>query len=99
MEAMRYQPSEIRVREIGDDLALAAWYVKFDYKPWFMPPLGETFKANAVFRNTAGGWKFIHYAETPDSAIMYFERLYRQQASPDFVEMTNRKSSRSGETK
>ena len=91
MEAMRYTPSEIRVREIGDDLALAAWYVKFDYKPWFMPPLGETFKANAVFRNTPAGWKFIHYAETPDSAIMYFERLYRQQASPDFVEMTARK--------
>ncbi|MDJ0927748.1 MAG: hypothetical protein QNJ73_08865 [Gammaproteobacteria bacterium] len=91
LQAMRYTPSDIRVRQIGDDLAIAVWYVKFDYKPYFMPPLGETFKANAVFRNTAAGWQFIHYAETPDSAIMYFERLYRQQASPDFVEMTKRK--------
>ncbi len=91
LQAMRYKPSDIRVRKIGDDLALAAWYVKFDYKPFFMPALGETFKANAVFRNTSDGWKFIHYAETPDSAIMYFERLYRQQASPDFVEMTQAK--------
>ena len=96
MQAMRYQASDIRVRKIADDLALAVWYVKFDYKPWFMPPLGETFKANAVFRNTDDGWRFIHYAETPDSAIMYFERLYRQQASPDFVEMTSRKSKKSG---
>ena len=91
LEAMRYLPSEIRVRQIADDLALAAWYVKFDYKPFFMPALGETFKANAVFRNTADGWKFIHYAETPDSAIMYFERMYREQASPDFVEATSKK--------
>ena len=91
LEAMRYTPSEIRVRKIDDDLALAAWYVKFDYKPYFMPPLGETFKANAVFRNTDAGWKFIHYAETPDSAIMYFERLYRKDASPDFVEQHSKK--------
>ncbi len=97
MQAMRYQPSEIRVRKIAEDLALAVWYVKFDYKPWFMPPLGETFKANAIFRQTPQGWRFIHYAETPDSAIMYFERLYREQASPDFIEMTTRKSSKQGD--
>lgn len=97
LEAMRYAPSGIRVRKIDDDLALAAWYVKFDYKPYFMPPLGETFKANAVFRNTENGWKFIHYAETPDSAIMYFERLYRKEASPDFVEQTSRKQGKTGE--
>ena len=96
MEAMRYAPSGIRVRKIDDDLALAAWYVKFDYKPYFMPPLGETFKANAVFRATPEGWKFIHYAETPDSAIMYLERLYREQASPDFVDMTSRRKSGKG---
>ena len=95
LQAMRYTPSDIRVRQIDDDLALAAWYVKFDYKPRFQPAMGETFKANALFRNTKDGWKFIHYAETPDSAIMYFERLYRQQASPDFVEMTTRKPKQS----
>ena len=96
LEVMRYAPSGIRVRKIDDDLALAAWYVKFDYKPYFMPPLGETFKANAVFRNTGDGWRFIHYAETPDSAIMYFERLYRKEASPDFVEQTRRKPAKTG---
>jgi len=85
--AMLYTPSEIAVRKIGDDLALAAWYVDFQYKSRFLPAMGETFKANAVFRNTKDGWKFIHYAETPDSAIMYFERLYQKQASPEFLEM------------
>ena len=90
LEATRYTPSGIRVRQIAPDIALAIWYVKFDYKPKYQPAMGETFKANALFRNTADGWKFIHYAETPDSAIMYGERLYRQQASPDFIEMTGK---------
>ena len=88
LEAMRYTPSGIRVRQIDDDLALAAWYLTFEYKPYFMPPMAEKNKANALFRNTPDGWKFIHYAETPDSAIMYMERLYRQQVSPEFLEMT-----------
>jgi len=96
LQAMRYTPKGVRVRKIAPDLALAVWYVKFEYKPYFMPAMGESFKANAVFRNTKDGWKFIHYAETPDSAIMYFERLYRQQASPEFIEMTSRKKSEEG---
>jgi hypothetical protein len=96
LQAMLYTPTGIRVRKIASDLALAAWYVKFQYKPYFIPAMGETFKANAVFRNTKDGWKFIHYAETPDSAIMYFERLYRQQATPEFIESTRRKSSKEG---
>ncbi len=96
LQAMRYTPTGIRVRKIAPDLALAAWYVKFEYKPYYLPAMGEKFKANAVFRNTEDGWKFIHYAETPDSAIMYFERLYRGQASPEFIEMTSRKPSKKG---
>ncbi len=51
-----------------------------------MPPKGEHFKANAVFRNTKDGWKFIHYGEAAMSAIMYMERLYRSQVSPQFLE-------------
>lgn len=86
LRAMLYTAKSIRVREIDDDLALAAWYVDFDYKPPFMPAKGETFKANAIFRNTTDGWKFIHYAEAPMAAIMYFERLYRKEASPEFLE-------------
>jgi hypothetical protein len=95
--AMLYTASDIRVRLIAPDLALAAWYVQFDYKPMFMPAKGEAFKANAIFRNTADGWKFIHYAEAPMSAIMYIERMYRKQASPEFSERFNKKKAGSGE--
>ncbi|UCG72327.1 MAG: hypothetical protein JSV45_13945 [Chromatiales bacterium] len=93
LRAMLYTAKSIRVREIDDDLALAAWYVDFDYKPPFMPAKGESFKANAIFRNTPGGWKFIHYAEAPMSAIMYFERLYRKEASPEFLESLEKRRS------
>ena len=84
---MLYTPDRIRVRLIDDDLALAIWYVDFQYKPRFGSAKGEHFKANAVFRNTADGWKFIHYGEAPMSAIMYMERLYRSQVSQEFLDL------------
>ena len=90
---MMYTPDRVRVRMIDGDLALAIWYVDFQFKPRFMPAKGEHFKANAVFRNTADGWKFIHYGEAPMSAIMYMERLYRSQVSQEFLDLleTNRR--------
>lgn len=84
---MMYTPDRIRVRMIDDDLALAIWYVDFQFKPRFGSAKGEHFKANAVFRNTADGWKFIHYGEAPMSAIMYMERLYRSQVSQEFLDL------------
>lgn len=84
---MMYTPDRIRVRMIDGDLALAIWYVDFQFKPRFGSAKGEHFKANAVFRNTADGWKFIHYGEAPMSAIMYMERLYRSQVSQEFLDL------------
>ena len=84
---MMYTPDRIRVRMIDDDLALAIWYVDFQFKPRFGSAKGEHFKANAVFRDTADGWKFIHYGEAPMSAIMYMERLYRSQVSQEFLDL------------
>lgn len=87
LAAMMYTPDRVRVRLIDDDLALAIWYVDFQFKPRFGSAKGEHFKANAVFRNTPGGWKFIHYGEAPMSAIMYMERLYRSQVSQEFLDL------------
>lgn len=84
LREMRYTASTIRVREIDADLALAAWYVDFDYKPPFMPAKGESFKANGIFRNTADGWKFIHYAEAPMAPLTYLEHLYRKTVTPEY---------------
>jgi hypothetical protein len=86
LQAMLYTADRITVREIDDDLAVAIWYVDFQYKPLFTPPKAEHFKANAMFRNTKDGWRFIHYGEAPMSAIMYMERLYRSQVSQEFLD-------------
>ncbi len=87
LAAMMYTADRVTIRQVDDGLAIAIWYVDFQYKPHFMPPKGEHFKANAVFRNTEDGWKFIHYGEAAMSTIMYMERLYRSQVSPQFLEV------------
>ncbi len=86
LQAMLYTADRITVRTIDDDLAVAVWYVDFQFKPLFTPAKGEHFKANAMFRKTADGWRFIHYGEAPMSAIMYMERLYRTQVSQEFLD-------------
>lgn len=86
LSAMMYTADRVAIHEIDDDLAMATWYVDFQYKPGFMPAKGEHFKANAMFRNTKDGWKFIHYGEAAMSPIMYMERLYRSQVSQKFLD-------------
>ena len=85
LQAMLYEVDRITVRQIDDDLAVAIWYVDFQFKPLFTPPKGEHFKANAMFRNTPEGWKFIHYGEAAMAPIIYMERLYRSQVSEKFL--------------
>ena len=87
LNVMLYTADRMAVRKIDDDLAMAIWYVDFQFKPRFMAAKGEHFKANAMFRNTKDGWKFIHYGEAPMSAIMYMERLYRGQVSQEFLNL------------
>jgi len=86
LQAMLYEVDRITVRQIDDDLAVAIWYVDFQFKPLFTPPKGEHFKANAMFRKTSEGWKFIHYGEAAMAPIMYMERLYRSQVSQKFLD-------------
>ena len=86
LAAMMYTADRIHVRQIADDLAAAVWYVDFQYKPMFTPAKAEHFKANAMFRKTDDGWKFIHYGEAAMSTIMYMERLYRGQVSQEFLD-------------
>jgi hypothetical protein len=91
LQEMLYKADRIRVRLIDENLAVAVWYVDFQYKPFFMQAKGEHFKANAMFRKTPDGWKFIHYGEAPMSAIMYMERLYRSQVSQEFLDLLEQK--------
>lgn len=84
IEAMDYYPSEILVRSLTEDLALATWKVDAAMKFKGRPPWGEKLRANALLRKTDAGWRFIWYAESPKSTMAYISDLYENMASPEF---------------
>lgn len=84
MEASSYQASDIKVRLIASDLAVATWSIYWQMKGRRMEPIGERLRANAIFRKTDKGWRFIHYGEAPKSPSVYIGDLYAAQASEEF---------------
>lgn len=84
MEASSYQASDIKVRLIAPDIAVATWSIYWQMKGRRMAPIGERLRANGIFRKTDKGWKFIHYGEAPKSPSVYIGDLYAAQASEDF---------------
>ncbi len=84
MEASSYQASDIKTRRIAPDIAVATWSIYWQMKGRRMAPIGERLRANAIFRKTDKGWKFIHYGEAPKSPSVYIGDLYAQQASEEF---------------
>lgn len=84
VQAMDMNPSNIRVRSLAQDLALATWDIYAEMKFRWSPPLGEKLRANAILRKTAEGWKFIYYAEAPKSTMAYMQDMYENMARPEF---------------
>jgi len=84
VEAMDMNPSNIRVRSLTPDLALATWDIFAEFKFRRGPPLGERLRANAILRRTDEGWRFIYYAEAPKSTMAYMRDLYENMATPEF---------------
>jgi hypothetical protein len=93
MEAMMYNVDRVTMHEIAPGLVSAVWYVDFQFKPRRIAPRGEHFKANAIFKETGDGWKFVHYGEAAMAPIMYIERLYRSQVSHEFLGMIEEQES------
>lgn len=86
MQAADYQASDIQVRTVADDIAVATWNIYWQMKIRPSPPIAERLRATGIFRKTAAGWKFIHYAEAPKSPAVYIQELYRDRVSPEFRE-------------
>jgi hypothetical protein len=84
VEAMDMNPSNIRVKLLAPDLALATWEIFAEMKFRRGPPMGERLRANALLRNTADGWRFIYYAEAPKSTLAYVRDMYENMATPEF---------------
>jgi len=86
VEAMDYHPSNIRVRSLTPELALATWDIHAEMKFRRGPPMGERLRANAILRDTSEGWRFIYYAESAKSTLAYINDLYEAMATPEFRE-------------
>ena len=78
MEGLREEMYDISVKLIADDLAIAAWHMHFEMKMRGRPPIGEDVRVSAVFRKKPEGWRYIHWAESPMTALVYIEKLFQR---------------------
>ena len=86
VEAIREEYSDIQVKQIAPDLAIAIWYMHFEMKTIASKPIGEDIRVSAVLRNTDDGWKYIHWAESPKTAMVYIEDLFEKDVAPGWDE-------------
>jgi hypothetical protein len=75
VQGIREEMRDIRVKQIGPDLALAAWWMHFEMKIIGRKPVGEEVRVSAVLRRTSAGWRYIHWAESPMTGVMYMQKL------------------------
>ncbi len=87
LEAMRKRVSNIRVRQIAPDLAIATWDMHLDMKFRGRPAIGNNLRLTAVLRQTPQGWRFIHYAEAPMTPLVYIQKFYERDVEPEFEEV------------
>ena len=86
VEAIREDMYNIQVKQIAPDLAIAIWEMKFEMKTMGSNPIGEQVRVSAVLRNTPDGWRYIHWAESPQTAMVYIEGLYEKDMAPGWDE-------------
>jgi hypothetical protein len=86
VEAIREDMYNIQIKQIGPDLAIAIWEMKFEMKTMGSNPIGEQVRVSAVLRNTPDGWRYIHWAESPQTAMVYIEGLYEKDMAPGWDE-------------
>jgi hypothetical protein len=86
VEAVREEMYDIQVKQIAPDLAVAVWYMHFEMKVIASNPIGEDIRVSAVLRNTDDGWKYIHWAESPKTAMVYIEDLFEKDVQPGWDE-------------
>lgn len=83
VQGIREEMRDIHVKRIGPDHAIAAWWMHFEMKIIGRPPIGEDVRVSAVLRRTAAGWRYIHWAESPMTGVMYMHRLMERDVDQE----------------
>ena len=86
VEAIREEMSNIHVKLIAPDLAIAVWDMHFEMKIIGTNPIGEDVRVSAVLRRTNAGWRYIHWAESPKTALVYIRGLFERDVAPGWDE-------------
>ncbi|MBT4739180.1 MAG: SnoaL-like domain-containing protein [Rhodospirillaceae bacterium] len=87
VEGIREEMYDISVKLIAEDLAIAAWHMHFEMKMRGKDPIGEDVRVSAVFRKTEAGWRYIHWAESPMTALAYMDRLFQQDVDHEKLDV------------
>ena len=87
LEAMRKRVSNIRVKQVAPDLAIATWNMHLDMKFRGQLPIGNNIRLTGVLRKKPQGWRFIHYAEAPMTPLVYIRNFYQDDVEPEFQEV------------
>lgn len=89
LEAASMRTRDLIVRPIADDLALILYVMHWNGAiRGFTRPVGVEARVSAVIRETAQGWRFIHYVEAPLSFSLQLQQRNALQADADFVART-----------
>lgn len=95
VEGLREEMYDISVKLVADDLAIAAWHIHFEMKIRGKPPIGEDVRVSAVLRRKPEGWRYIHWAESPMTALVYTEKLFQRDVDQEkFAPMIERARAR-----
>ena len=86
MDKVNVLPYRLRVRLVSDDIAIATWENRLDFKIKKRPAIQDDYRVNAFFRKKGDDWMFIHYAELAMAPMTYMEHLYRKSVSEGFPE-------------
>lgn len=83
VQGIREEMRNIHVKRIAPDLALVAWEMHFEMKIIGRAPIGEEVRVSAVLRRKPEGWRYIHWAESPMTAMMYLQKFYERDVDQE----------------
>jgi hypothetical protein len=87
LRAFRWQFSNLRVKKLASDLALAIFDHFYEYQlplPGAVPMAGDD-RCLAIFRRTKGRWLHILYAQCPQGPEAYVRMMRERMVRPDFA--------------
>jgi hypothetical protein len=87
LRAFRWQFSNLQVKSLAPDLALALFDHFYEIELAVGPPTPPTAgfdRCLAIFRRKADGWKHILYAQCPLGPDTYVRALRQRIVQPDF---------------